>query len=279
VLNQSGSTITVGYGGDGGIPDTSLEFTPTSDNSATLPTGQQRAGIEIVCVSEQSGPGLSDPGFGPSVAQLASGSLTYNAGTLFLSVIGTVEAPGAYGQCASLGEPVAFIITCSDDTGADGGASEADLSAGPSGSAFVGVYECTPAIWQVQPGNPGGESGTSGSSTLTITQTGRVLTATLGDNLLFKGSLEFVATTSNAAVPAAPNQTMQVTCVDGEQNSLSVASSTLTIDDSSVVLSFAGSGCGGYDIAGSLLCASRSGGSTGDASASDASHIEPGGDH
>jgi hypothetical protein len=34
----------------------------------------------------------------------------------------------------------------------------------------------------------------------------------LGDNLLFKGSLEFVATTSNAAVPAAPNQTMQVTC-------------------------------------------------------------------
>ena len=85
-LTQSGSVLTVSYGGDGGVFDTSLRFTRTSATSAILIPGQEIDGISVPCAPLE---------FAPSVAQLQSGSLTFNAGMLFLSVEGTDEAVDA----------------------------------------------------------------------------------------------------------------------------------------------------------------------------------------
>ena len=102
---------------------------------------------------------------------------------------------------------------------------------------------------------------------LTITETGGVLTAAYANDSNAEGSLQFVATTESAAVPATTNQTMQVVCSNpwtqtGTQappSKLPVMSSTLTIDGSYVVLSFAGymtpsSTCPGAETFVSVLC-------------------------
>jgi hypothetical protein len=105
---------------------------------------------------------------------------------------------------------------------------------------------------------------------LTITETGGVLTAAYADDTYVTGSMQFVATTRSAAGPASTSQTIQVYCDNpvstpggnpgAPLDTLPVTSSTLTIDGSSVVLSFAGtmgaaSGCAGAQTFVSILCA------------------------
>jgi hypothetical protein len=214
--------------------------------------------------------------------QLAPGSLTYSAETLFVSVSGTAEPVDAGGGCSNPGGQAVFVVTCSNAAVADGGASYANSSAGIPGTDFVGVYDCMSSTEQFQPGAVDGLS--SGSGTLTITKGGNLLTATYADDPFVHGSLDFVAITNNAAVPATANQTMQVACFRSPMSALPVSSSTLTIDGSSVVLSFIGSSCGGAEMTVSLLCASGNRGTTGDAgtgdaAGSDAGPIESGADH
>ncbi len=245
VLTQDGSALGVTFGGDGGD---SFEFTQTADNSATLPAGQGLAGVKLVC-GELEG--------APTVVKLASGSLTYNAGTLFLSVSGTAEPADAGQDCTNPGGQATFVVTCSNDVVADGGASGAYSGTGMPGSEFVGVYECSSAGNQFRPGL---DSLSGGSGTLAITRKGNLLTAAYADDPFVTGSLNFVATTNNAAVPATANETMQVACSGGPVSAVPVSSSTLTTDGSSVVLSFAGIGCGGSEMRVSLLCAPVDGG-------------------
>jgi hypothetical protein len=255
-LGQSGSVLSVAYGGDGGALDASLAFTQTSGLSASLEPGQQVGGVQVVC-------GPLD--FAPSVVQLGSGSLTYNAGALFLSVIGTADPVDAGGGCSNPGGPAALAITCTDPpaspspaAGIDAGSSDAGL-----GSDFAGVYSCASTVLS---SSSSLESLSAGKGALTITETGAVVTAAYANDPFVQGSLAFVATTEGVAFPATANESVQVNCttdppVPGgpQMIALPVKGGTLTIDGSSVVLSLVGtmpegSGCGGAETDVSLLC-------------------------
>jgi hypothetical protein len=259
-LGQSGSVLTVSYGGDGGLFDASFNFTQTSATSATLVPGQEVDGISVPCAPLQ---------FAPSVAKLQSGSLTFNAGTLFLSVEGTDEAVDAGAGCSNPGGQAAVLITCRGDAGAPGGG--IDAGAASLGSDFVGAYTCVSTVVDSKAAPMGyvsvdGENAWNPMGKLTITETGGVLTAAYANDSNVAGSLQFVATTQSAAVPATTNQTMQVLCSNPwaqtgnpAPSSLPVTSSTLTIDGSYVVLSFAGdmtasSSCPGAETFVSVLC-------------------------
>ena len=262
VVRQTGSTIDLTYGGDAGALAASLAFTATSGTSATLVAGQELDGIQVVCAPLESA---------PAATQLAFGSLTYNAGTLFLSVAGTVDPlgddAGSDNGCTNPGGPAAFFVTCSEPTAA--GASDAGSTPTADGSGFVGVYQCSSATQQF-----GGNviSITGGDGTLTVTQTGPVLTAAYADSNVV-GSLGFVAVTDGAAVPSTTNETMQIQCdsvnpafpgsgppLTSAATSVPVTSSTLALDGDHVVLGFAGSGCAGESFSVSVLCTAGDGG-------------------
>jgi len=266
-LSQSGSNLTVNYGGDGGVvAPSSFEFALASATSATLLPGQQASGISVPCAPSD---------FTPSAAKLTSGSLTSNAGTLFLSVEGTDEPVDAGNGCSNPGGKAAVVMTCGANakpqTAPSAGSSEASL-----GNDFVGVYTCQsqalnrrpPATVDAGDGYYSGDSNTLGTKpgALTITEAGGVLTASYANDPFVVGSMQFVPTTRSAAVPATATETMQVECSDpftdvGDPplSALPVTSSTLTIDGSSVVLSFFGnmtpsSTCPGAETFVSLLC-------------------------
>jgi hypothetical protein len=228
--------------------------------------GQEIAGIRVPCAPLE---------FAPSVAQLQSGSLTVNAGTLFLSVEGTDEAVDAGGGCSNPGGQASVLITCGSVAGVPEGGVDAgsDSDAAASlGSNFVGAYTCVSDVVNSKSAPPmayesvDGENAWNPMGKLTITETGGVLTAAYANDSNASGSLQFVATTDTAAVPASTNQTMQVVCnnpwvMAGPQpaSTLPVISSTLTIDGSYVVLSFAGdmtpsSTCPGAETFVSVLC-------------------------
>jgi hypothetical protein len=256
-LGRSGSALGVGYGGDGGLLDASLQFTQTSDSTAILPSGQQLSGVGVVCAPLE---------VAPAVVDLASGSLTYDNGTLFLSVRGTAEAFDTGGGCANPGGPVALVVTCGNYATSGAGLAEADAST-VLGSEFVGVYAC---VSNVNQSGPGLQGLVGGLGTLAITESGNLLTTAYTGDYAAKGSLAFAATTSNTAVPAAANESMQVECSTADPPSnplgaMSVAASTLTLDGTSVVLSFAGTGCSGAQLSVSLLCAPTADGGGGDA--------------
>ena len=258
-LGQSGSVPTASFGGAGGIsgiPTASLRFSPTSGTSATLLPSQDVTNVEVDCEPNQ--------GPTPTVTQLASGSLTYNAGTVFLSIEGTAEPVALYTGCSSPGGPASTFVTCSDDAeGLPRVEIDAGSSDGGSGSGFVGVYSCHDSEVGHREPPSGLESAGGGPGTLTITEAGGVLTATYADDTFVKGSLQFVTTTNGTVVPATSNETMQVFCslsASAGLDPLLVTASTLTIDGSWVVLSFVGSmttssGCAGAATSVSVLCA------------------------
>ncbi len=173
-LAQSGSLLTVSYGGEGGVFDASLSFTQTSANSATLTPGQQIDGISVPCAPTD---------FAPSVAQLQSGSLTFNAGVLYLSVEGIDEAVDAGAGCSNPGGSASVLITCRDvagiaTSGVDGGT---ELDAATLGSNFVGTYTCTSDVVNAKGLPPmtyesdNGGNAWNPTGQLTITETGGVL--------------------------------------------------------------------------------------------------------
>ncbi len=173
-------------------------------------------------------------------------------------MIGTAEPLDAGGGCTNPGGSVGFVVTCGCDTVTDGGAGLADAGAGGSASGFVGVYTCASDENQYQPGSV--EASNSGSGILTVTQTGGLLTAAYANDTALSGSLEFEATTDNAALQATSNESLQFACFSSgggnvwTPTALAVQSSTLTLDGTSVVLSFAGTSCNGEQVTGSLLC-------------------------
>ena len=260
-LGRSGSVLTANFGGvsgDRSIPSASLRFSPTSGTSATLLPNQEATNIDVPCAPLE---------FTETVGQLASGSLTYNAGTVFLSVEGTAEPVDGGSGCSNEGGPATIVVTCGDVPGGLPGAElDAGSSGGVSGSGFVGVYSCRDSD-QLYRAPPGGlESGGGGTGTLTITEAGGVLTATYEDDVFVGGSLQFTASTEGAAVPATSNETMQIFCPSadpspdgGNMSPVLVTASSLTIDGSWVVLSFVGDtspdgDCAGTATSVSVLC-------------------------
>ena len=242
VVSQTGSTLTVGYGGDGGALDTSLAFTPTSPTSATLAAGQELDGVRVAC---------GELAFAPAVTQLSAGALTYNADTLFLSVVGTAEPLDAGAGCTNPGGPVGFVVTCIDEAApADAGIVDSGTEA--QASRFVGSYSCQSAVQQ---DGPGIVSVNGSESALTVTQAGGLLTVAIDNTSPVWGSLEFEATTDDTAGPAVATESVQVACVPGlTAATVAVAASTLTVDGTTLVLSLEGTGCDGDQVSASLVC-------------------------
>ena len=193
----------------------------------------------------------------PDVTQLGAGSLTYNGGTLFLSVVGSAEPLDAGGGCTNPGGPAAFLVLCTGNAAAGG--SDAGADAGALASNFVGTYACLSSIGEY---GPGIQALSGDNGTLTVTQTGGVLTAAYTNDVLVTGSLQFVPVSATAAAPAVPNETMQVMCDSVTTGpllmslmSLSVTSSTLALEGTRVFLAFTtGNACDGAPLTVSLVC-------------------------
>ncbi len=98
----SGGTLTLTENASGALTVTyaatqtsfSLEFTPTSDTSAVLAPTNQSMPWEALCWTgaEVTDSGVPiDPGATALTLRVTSGALTYDAETVFLSVVGTPE--------------------------------------------------------------------------------------------------------------------------------------------------------------------------------------------
>jgi hypothetical protein len=248
MLSLSGSTLSVSYDSDGGFPDTSLQFTQISPTTATLNEGQSLDGITVGC------PVLATA---DTITQLGSGSLTYSGSTLYLSTVGTSALIDAGNGCVIQDTSAAFVVECAGNAAPDGGAGDAGSGAVALADKFVGTYACASSV--VNYGTSVVPSSTD-LGTLTITQAnGRITTAYANDTIV-SGSLEFVPVTATAAVPAVSNETMQVTCFMESDPSkttstpLHLASSTLTLDGTTIFLAFSGSGCAGARSNAFLVC-------------------------
>ena len=112
-LAQKGSSLVATYAG----PDFkgSLDFVATSETSATLsPPGQRLPGSWSWCGGGVlDGGGIADPVPTASTLDIESGAVTYDAETVFLTFVGTVEPPDGEADC-SKGTQVA-TIACSKE--------------------------------------------------------------------------------------------------------------------------------------------------------------------
>jgi hypothetical protein len=145
----------------------------------------------------------------------------------------------------------------SQDGSASGpGTSDSDAGGASATPDFpLGVYACT-ASATVPNGTGGGFPGT-----LTITQSGSVLTAAYVDTgAEFGGTLQFKASTDSSANPAVPGQVFQAICaLGGGVDTVSVTSGSLTIDANTLFLSLVGDyegsdPCAGVQATISLVC-------------------------
>jgi hypothetical protein len=105
---------------------------------------------------------------------------------------------------------------------------------------------------------------------LTLAQSGGVVTAGYSGDTWLSGSLRFAVTTSTSAI-AEPGPTLATPCqvpisLDGPPppagpEPLSVEAASLTMDGTTLFLSFAGtmvgSTCAGAEAAGSLVCSKQ----------------------
>ena len=110
------------------------------------------------------------------------------------------------------------------------------------------------------------ESVAGGQGTLTVTQSGAVVTAAYTGDTFLSGTMLFDATTNASAEPVAGTQPMSVTCFSPFGQSppqlLSVTSGSLTVDGDAVFLSFVGTAeptgppnpCDGNKVPGTLTC-------------------------
>lgn len=228
----------------------SLSFAATSNTSATLAqTGQVFPGFSGLCVM---GPG--DEGSYPARMTLSDGALSYDAGALFVTLSGGMQVDA--GPCGTESSPADYWILCEDGPHASGD------SEGPVAQLPMGQYSCSAQVETFEHSNgvdnyvAGG-----GSGTLTLTQDGAEVTARYDGDKSLAGTLRLIATTSKTA-NAKAGQTLMAPCALplGSQTpeALPVAAGALTVNDSTLFLSFAGTmagSCAGAQVAASVICA------------------------
>jgi hypothetical protein len=147
----------------------------------------------------------------------------------------------------------------------------------PPPSFPVGAYSCSSIVDQTCRTDGGSDNSIGGTApptadagTLTLAQSGGVVSANYTGDSWLSGSLRFGITTSTSAT-AAPGQTLATPCQvpinltgpppPAGPEPLSVEASSLTIDGTTLFLSFTGtmtgSGCAGAETAGSLVCSKQ----------------------
>ncbi len=255
-LTQSESTVTATYVDQNGAT-LSFDFTQTTSTSATLAsTGQPASGASGLC---DLGPG---PGEFPAAIVADAGAMTYNQGTVFVSLAGAVQ--GDAGPCGAQSSPASFWLLCEDRQGGAPSPEPAPTAAAPSAKLPVGSYACSSQIG-THDGNDYGTSGASG--TLTLTQTGAEVTAQYSGDSYVAGTLHFLATTATTA-GAEANQSLTAPCTvpipagPGQSgpsptpDTLPITAGSLSVNGSALVLSFTGAvgGSSSCSMAVSLIC-------------------------
>jgi len=262
-LTESGTTVTASYVDMGGTTNT-FDFELTSNTSATLnPEAQLDLGDSTTCAF---GIGVSHETFLPAILDASAGALTYDSGTVFVSLSGLMHSEAAEG-CAAESSPSTAWLVCQN------GPSNERIATSPLISVPqlpVGKYACTSQVETFYESGSVKQYVTSGGSkgTLTLTQTGAQVTAQLADDSFITGSLQLDVTTGTTA-NAALHQSLVAPCevpisIEGPAPSqgpeaLPITSASLSIDDSMLFLSFTGvldatSACSGAQKAGSVIC-------------------------
>jgi hypothetical protein len=266
-LSQQGSSVVATLSDPAG-PTGSFTFEPTTDSSAVLAgTGGVVGGLNGMCVQ---GPGAFDDF--PATLTVASGALTYQAGTTFLSITGTV-AGGQNSVCGASSAPETLWFACADTTGT---APAPPTPVPVPAPAFpVGTYTCKSGIATFDQVGPTQEYGASGQAgTLTLTQTGARVTASYTADPTISGTLDFTVTTSSSAL-AEPGQALLTPCLlpvnqmgpppaDTQvPEAFAVAAGSLAMNGTTLVLSVSGamtatgavpSSCPGAVKMASLVC-------------------------
>lgn len=252
---QHGSTLIATYVDQNGSTN-ALAFAPATSTSATLAgEAQVSAGFSVDCVQ-----GVGAMGTYPAVLDATAGALTYSAGTVFLTLTGTVH--GDAGPCGPTSMPATFWVV-----GAGGPAVEPAATAPPpSPTGLSGTYACTSQVETeyasggskdfVAGGGPGGQ--------LTLTRTGATLSAHYSGDTALAGTLHLDLATATTATAAGQDLTTLCDVPIGTPGALkpgtqSVAAASLTAVGPTLFLSFsgtmdAGSACAGARKAGSAIC-------------------------
>ena len=255
---DDGATLTVAQSGDGRtatFADTGhtdrWTFAPTTRATATLsPSGQRASGLGSgVCAH---GVGVSNETFFPTIFDAAAGAMTYQAGTVFLSLAGALTSDTDCGQQSA---PASVWIGC-----ADGPALGSDAPA--STTPFpVGDFTCTSQVG-TRATLPGGQRAfftSGGTGALTLTQRGSQVTATYAGDAELSGSIDFVLSAAGAGTGSAP-QSLDAQCEGVPMTGvLSVSAASLTAVDGTVFVSFSGAmsadgACPGAEKIASLVC-------------------------
>jgi hypothetical protein len=257
-LSQSGTTVTATYVDQNGVAR-SLRFSATARTSATLAhPGQGIPGFVGLCVM---GPG--NEGTYPARMTVTAGALTYDAGTVFITVTGRLQADA--GSCGTKSSPAAsFWILCEERQGP---ALPANAGETPVAQLPVGRYACSTQVetydrvdgmnWYITDG---------GTGTLTLAEDGPKVTVQYSGDSSLAGTLRLVTTTSTTA-HAEAGQTLMTPCMvpmgkrgpSQAPEALAIAAGSLAWIDSTLFVSFtgtmaAGSSCPGAQVAGSVIC-------------------------
>ena len=258
-LTQSGATVTSQYVDQNGLTQ-SLSFSKQTPTLATIGRkGQVIPGFSSLCVV---GPGNTTRY--PASMTVTAGALTYNSGTVFLTLTGDLRSNA--GACGTLSQSNAsFWLACEDRQG--GSVRSVDAAKAPAAQLPAGQYSCSTQVETLGHMDGQNQYVTGGATgTLTLTKDGaKVITQYSGDAAL-TGTLRFTATTPTTA-SAEAGQNLMAPCTIpkgtgqlGQKPELApIAAGSLTMIDSTLFLSFAGtmaerSSCPGAQVAGSLIC-------------------------
>jgi len=262
-VERSGSTLTATYVDENGKTST-FDFARTTSTSATLTsTGETVSGFSGSCTE---GPG--DSWLYPALMSTTAGALTYDEGTVFVALEGTI-LPGGMGSCGGGPAPGSFWLVCDD---LQGGAPSPEPAPAPPPATQLspGPYPCASLIAMYDAvGATTDDAVSGGEGTLALTQTGAEVTVAYSGDPSVAGTLHLTSTTSTTAIAAA-DQTLTAPCtvpfstVTGAGPSptpvtLPISAGSLALVGSTLFVSFAGtmdasSSCPGALMAASLIC-------------------------
>jgi hypothetical protein len=258
-ITPNGTDLSATYVDENGVSQ-SLRFTATTNTSATLAQPSQvRSGFASFCVE---GIGAATPY--PATMTASAGSLTYDAGTIFLALTGsTKDDPGS---CNTSSRPGAtFWVICEE--GPSGAPPSADAAPAALAQLPLGPYSCTSEVESfAKVAEKSYYAGDGGSGTLTLTAHGAEIGGQYEGDRSLAGALLFAAATpASAAVTAG--QTLNGRCMVPfdtapplTPGAITITGGLLKLVDSTLFLSFTGSAAAGSPCpaavwAGSVICA------------------------
>lgn len=258
-LAQSGDTVSATYAGTGG-EKRSLRFAVTTSTTATLaPAPQATAGFgSAICAF---GVGVSNEKFYPTDLHAGGGALTYESGTVFVSVKGALESST---DCGEQSSTAGVWLVCGD-----GPRPAIDAGIPPSvAQVHAGDYACSAQL--ATHATVGGKNlyvSGGGAATLVLAQEGAaVVTTGAGGDAAIAGALHWTLTTPTTA-SADVGQSLMVPCAltglaNGPPEALEISAGSLAVVDSTVFVSFAGTmgastSCPGARKVAGLVCTKK----------------------